>query len=201
MQPRRLLLLVATAALIGGPALAQTGTAPSARQATAYVRQTGNELMQVVNGNLPDEQKGQELAHIINQRIDVNGIAKFVLGPFWRQASPAQQKEYLDLFHRVLALSIDSKMGEYRGVSFDIGRTVSAQGGETVSTVIKRPTQPPANVDWVVQDIDGSPKIVDVIAEGTSLKVTQRSDYSSFIIHNNDNIQALLDAMRKQVNS
>jgi phospholipid transport system substrate-binding protein len=201
MLLRRLLLSVVTAALIGGPALAQSGDSMTASAAAAYVRQTGNELVGIVNGALPDQQKGQQLAHIINQRVDVNGIARFCLGAFWRQASPAQQKEYLNLFHRVLTLSIDSKMGDYHGVSFTITRTVPAEGGQMVSTIIKRPSQPPANVEWVVQDVDGAPKIVDVIAEGTSLKVTQRSDYSSFILHNNQSIQALLDAMKRQVSN
>ena len=70
-----------------------------------------------------------------------------------------------------------------------------------VSTVIKRPSQPPANVDWVVQQVGGAPKIVDVVADGTSMRLTQRSDYASFIVHNNESIQALLDAMKKQVSS
>jgi phospholipid transport system substrate-binding protein len=201
MERRRLLLSIATVALIAGPSPAGMAEAQSASQATAFVRQTGDAMVQVVNGSAPHEQKAQALAHIINQRVDVDGIAKFCLGSFWREATPAQRQEYLDLFHRVLQLSINTKLGEYEGVSFTLGRTVPAEGGEMVSTVIKRPDQPPANVDWVVRDIDGSPKIVDVIAEGTSLRVTQRSDYSSFILRNNQSIQALLDAMKKQVSS
>lgn len=199
MQPRRFLLSIATVALIAG--LTGLAAAQTASQATAYVRETGSAMVQVVNSSAPNDQKAQALARIIDGRVDVNGIARFCLGSFWRQASPAQQKEYLDLFHRVLVLNINAKMGEYQGVSFTIGHTVPAQGGQMVSTVIKRPTQPPASVDWVVQDVSGSPKIVDVIAEGTSLRVTQRSDYSSFIVHNNQSIQALLDAMKRQLSS
>jgi phospholipid transport system substrate-binding protein len=41
-------------------------------------------------------------------------------------------------------------------------------------------------------------KIIDVIAEGTSLRLTQRSDYSSFLARNSNNVQALIDAMRQQ---
>ncbi len=199
MQPRRFLLSIATVALIAGPALTQPAGAQTASRATTFVREIGNAMVQVVDGNAPKEEKAQAMAHIIDQRVDVNGIARFCLGPFWRQASLAQQQEYLGLFHRMLVFNIDAKMGDYRGVSFTIGRTVPTEGGQMVSTVIKRPTQPPANVDWVVQDVGGSPKIVDVIAEGTSLKVTQRSDYSSFIMHNNQSVQALLDAMKRQL--
>ena len=43
--------------------------------------------------------------------------------------------------------------------------------------------------------------MVDVIAEGTSLRLTQRSDYAAFLSHNNNNIQALIDAMKQQIAS
>jgi phospholipid transport system substrate-binding protein len=201
MQPRRFLLSLATAVLIAGPALAPPAGAQTASQATAFVRATGDAMVQVVNSNKPEGEKAQAMARIIDERVAVNEIARFCLGPFWRTASPAQQKEYLDLFHRVLVFNIDAKMGQYQGVSFTITRSTPGEGGQVVATIIKRPNEPPANVDWVVQDVDGSPKIVDVIAEGTSLKVTQRSDYSSFIMQNHQSIQALLNALRRQASS
>jgi phospholipid transport system substrate-binding protein len=37
-----------------------------------------------------------------------------------------------------------------------------------------------------------------VVAEGTSLRLTQRSDYASYLSRNNNNVQALIDAMRQQ---
>jgi phospholipid transport system substrate-binding protein len=167
--------------------------------ASAFMQQTGNQLVQIVNGPGSDAQKEAELSKVIDQRVDVDGIAKFVLGRFWRVATPRQQQEYLNLFRRVLVISVDSKVGEYKGVTFTMERATPAEGGQLVTTVITRPNQAPANVQWLVQDINGSPKITDVVAEGTSLRLTQRADYASFIVHNNDNIQALLDAMKKQV--
>jgi phospholipid transport system substrate-binding protein len=50
----------------------------------------------------------------------------------------------------------------------------------------------------VVADENGTPKIIDVIAEGTSLRLTQRSDYASFLAHNGGNIDALIAALREQ---
>ena len=54
-------------------------------------------------------------------------------------------------------------------------------------------------MQWVIGNPSGNPKIVDVIAEGTSLRLTQRSDYASYLTHNNDNIDALISAMQHQV--
>ena len=202
MIPRRLLFTVSAAALVAGPGLLRPARAQSASAAAAFIKATGEDLVRVVNGTGSTEQKAQALAQVIDSlRVDVNGIAKFCLGRFWRTATPQQQQQFLDLFHRVLVLSIDSKMGEYKGVTFTIGRTVGREDGQVVSTVIKRPSQPPANVDWVVQQMGGAPKIVDVVADGTSMRLTQRSDYASFMVHNKESIQALLDAMKKQVSS
>jgi phospholipid transport system substrate-binding protein len=53
-------------------------------------------------------------------------------------------------------------------------------------------------VNWLVSSSGGSFKIIDVIVEGTSLRLTQRSDYYSYLSHNNDNVQALIDALKQQ---
>jgi len=201
MMFRRPLLASGAAAVLSALTLVRPVAAQTPDQATAFIKETGNALVHVVNSGGSAEQKSAAMAQIIAERVDVDGIAKFCLGRFWRVATAPQQAQYLDLFHRVLVLSIDSKMGEYKGVSFTMGRTVPGQDGQVVSTVIKRPGQQPANVDWVVKDVNGSPRIIDVIAEGTSLRLTQRSDYASFIVHNNESIQALLNAMKKQVSS
>lgn len=201
MMISRRLIFVLAATLGCLPALARPAAAQTSQQATEFLRQTGEALVQIVNGHNSDADKAQQLQSIVNQRVDVDGIARFVLGRFWRTATPQQQQQYLGLFRRVLELSIDAKLGEYRGVAFTIGRTTPAEGGQMVSSVISRPGQSPANVDWLIQDVGGQPKIVDVVAEGTSLRLTQRADYASFIVHNNDNIQALLDAMKRQVSS
>ena len=48
-------------------------------------------------------------------------------------------------------------------------------------------------------DYFGELKIVDVIAEGASLRLTQRSEYSSVISRNGGRVAALLDAMKQQI--
>src|SRR5262249_43824819 len=130
---------------------------------------------------------------------DVDGVAKFCLGRFWRNASSQQQQNYMALFHQVLVNNITSKLGEYRGVHFTMGRAQQRDDNVVVSTVVDRPNNPPTNVDWIVSSRGGGPKIIDVVAEGTSLRLTQRSDYASYLSHNNDNIDALINAMRQQV--
>jgi phospholipid transport system substrate-binding protein len=89
-----------------------------------------------------------------------------------------------------------AKLGEYQGVKFTVGRGRRQDADEIVSSVVERPNNPPTHVDWLISDPDSNPKISDVIAEGTSFRVTQRSDYASYLAHNG--IDALINALQQQ---
>jgi len=172
--------------------------AQGSETATAFVASTGEKLVAVVNGPGTLAEKRRQLTQIVDAAVDVDTIAQFCLGRFWRQATPAQQKSYSELFHRVLVTNITAKVGEYKGVKFTIGRSRPQDDDEIVSSLVERPNNPPTNVDWVISNPTRSPKIIDVLAEGTSLRLTQRSDYASYLSHNNYDINALITAMRQQ---
>ena len=168
-------------------------------KASALIKSIGDQLVSVVNGPGGERDKRAKLTEIIDSGVDVDGVARFCLGRFWRTASADQQHRYMELFHQVLVNNITSKIGDYRGVRFQMGRTQRRDDDAVVSTVVERPNNPPTSVDWIVSSPAGDPKIVDVVAEGTSLRLTQRQDYASFLSHNNNNIDALINAMRQQV--
>ena len=168
-------------------------------RASAFVKSIGDKLVAVVNGPESDRDKRARLTAIIDGAVDVDGVARFCLGRFWRNASAAQQQRYTELFHQVLVNNITSKLGEYRGVRFTMGRAQQRDDNAVVSTVVERPNNPPTNVDWIISNSASDPRIIDVIAEGTSLRLTQRQDYASYLSRNNNDIDALINAMRQQV--
>jgi phospholipid transport system substrate-binding protein len=168
-------------------------------KARAFVKATGDKLVAVVNGPGSIGAKRTAMTQIINADVDVDGIGRFCLGRFWRQATPAQQTQYLTLFHDVLVTSITAKLGEYQGVRFTLGRSKPQDEETVVSSTVERPNNPPTAVDWIIANPSSNPKIVDVVAEGTSLRLTQRQDYGSYLTHNNNSIDALISAMRNQI--
>ncbi len=181
------------------PTRAQQGAGADA----GFVQSFGDKLVAVVNGSGSASQKEQELRPLIDGAVDVNTIAQFCLGRFATTATPQQVQEFTQLFHGVLVNNITAKIGDYRGVTFHMTpSSTTMRGSEAyVATVVQRPNDAPINVSWVVSNASGSPKIVDVVAEGTSLRLTQRSDYASYLNHNGNNIDSLLSAMRRQVAS
>lgn len=196
MPLRRTVLTLTAACLIAG--VAPAARAQTQEQASAFIQSVGNNLVTVVNGSGSAAQKSAALAQVINNDVDVDGVARFVLGRFWRLATPQQQREYETLFHKVLVDGITAKIGDYEGVRFTVGRTSARNDGQMVASTIAGPKKPTTAVDWLVQSVNGSPKIADVVAEGTSLRLTQRDDYASFMVQHHDNVQALLDALRRQ---
>ncbi len=200
---RRRLLAISGAAIA---ALATTRWAPAARaqdvtSATNFVQQFGDRLVSIVDSNASEPQKQQEIRPLIDSAVDVDGIALFCLGRFASAATPQQLAEYTRLFHGVLVNNITSKIGDYRGVTFHM-TTSSVRGTDAyVGTIVQRPNNGPVNVRWVVSSVSGGMRIVDVVAEGTSLRLTQRSDYASFLGHNGNDLSALIAAMRRQVSA
>ncbi len=170
-------------------------------RAANFIQTTGQELVAAINDQTRDlAARRQQVAAVLRRAVDVEGVGRFILGRWWRTASPQQQQEYLKLFEETLIRNLSSRFGEYQGVRFGLGRTQQRTGDDVlVNTIIEQPNSAPFSLDWRVGEVNGQPRVVDVIAEGTSLRLTQRSEYSSVIQRNNGSVQALLDAMRGQI--
>jgi len=145
-------------------------------------------------------QRRERVASILRQAVDIEGTGRFILGRWWRVASPAEQREYLRLFEETLIRNLAGRFGEFQGVSFAVGRTQRRTEDDVlVTTIVERPGMAAFNLDWRVAEINGQPRIVDLVAEGTSLRLTQRSEYSSVVQRGGNQISALLTAMRGQL--
>ena len=189
--------LLLSAGVAGRQAAAQTDIG----RASAFIQTTGQQLVAAINDQGHDlATRRQRVSAVLRQAVDIDGVGRFIIGRWWRNASPQEQQDYIKLFEETLIRNLSARFGEYQGVRFSLGRTQQRTEDDVlVNTVIERPNSAPFSLDWRVGDINGQPKIVDVIAEGTSLRLTQRSEYSSVIQRNNGQIGALLQAMRGQI--
>ena len=194
----RRLLLAGIAGLGAAPALAQQ---MDITRATTFVDRAGQDLVNAINDpRLTLTQRRDRVASILRTAIDIEGTGRFILGRYVRQASPAELQDYLKLFDEIIIRNLSARFGEYRGVKFSLGRSQQrTEEDALVSTLVERPNTAPFTLDWRVAEINGQPRVVDVIAEGTSLRLTTRSEYSAVIQRNGGRVAALLDAMRGQI--
>ena len=198
MLTRRTLILLSAATLATATLRLPRAWAAAPEQASSFITNLGRDLTAVVNGPGALHDKQMALGRIVDQAVDLDDVARFCLGRFWRTASPQQQRDYVAVFHQVLQQNVTGKIGEYQGVTFSVDRAAMRDDNVVVTSTVVRPGNEPNKVDWLVSMAGGQPRIVDVIAEGTSLRLTQRSDYAAFLARNGNNVQALIDAMRKQ---
>lgn len=170
--------------------------------AAAFIRQVGNEIAAIVSAPGSLQARKLRLANLIDRVVDVRNAARFCLGRFWRQASLPQRQDYVALFHDVLMRAvlnrINSEPQSDAGVQVSVARPERREDGVYVPTIIQRSGMPPFKVTWVVDDDAANPRIADVIAEGTSLRITIRADYAEFLYQHDENIDALLQALREQ---
>jgi phospholipid transport system substrate-binding protein len=198
-------ILIQRRVLLAG--IAMLGAAPARAQqmdinrATAFVDRAGQDLVNAINDpRLNQTQRRDRVASILRNAIDIEGTGRFILGRHVRQASPAELQDYLKLFDEIIIRNLSARFGEYRGVKFSLGRSQQrTEEDALVSTLVERPNTAPFTLDWRVAEINGQPRVVDVIAEGTSLRLTTRSEYSAVIQRNGGRVAALLDAMRGQI--
>ncbi len=197
---RSFLLLGTTLAVLAATGL-PSAYAQGEAGAQSFVKSFADELVGIVNGPGSTAQKQQALLPVIDRNVDVATIARFCLGRFWNGASPTQQQQYVGLFHQVLLNNISGHLGDYQGVSYQLTGT-HVQGSETlVGTTISRPQQSAIDVQWVVSDSSGTPKVVDLVAEGSSMRLTQRQDYASYLSRHGFSIDALIAALKRQLAS
>jgi len=168
--------------------------------AGSFMRQVGKELGTIVGSDTSRAQKQQQLQSLIDRTVAVDAIARFCLGRFRREASPSQQRAYLKLFHSVLVREVVVRLGDYAQEDVDVIVGHPEQNGEDIDvpSTVDRTGKPPARVTWVLQQDGSGFRIIDMLAEGVSMRLTVRSDYDSFLISYDDNMEALLGALRAQ---
>jgi phospholipid transport system substrate-binding protein len=160
---------------------------------------TSGQLVTIVNSADSPQEKRRRLRQVVDATVDVDDIARFCLGRFWRIATEDQQAQYMALFHDLLVTNIASHLGEYQGVRVTMGLARTSTDTEIVITTVERPKNPATQVDWVVSTSSGNPKIVDLLAEGTSLRLTQSSDFTAYLARHQYNIHELIEGMRQLI--
>jgi phospholipid transport system substrate-binding protein len=192
-------MIGATALFVAPQFTARYASAQSRAQAIAFVKSTSDQLVAIVNDGGSPQAKRHRLQDVIDTTVDVDDIARICLGRFWRIATPDQQQQYMALFHDLLLTRNAGHFGEYQGVRVTMGLARASADTGIVITMVERPRDPTVQVDWVVSTASGGPKIVDLLAGGTSLRLTQSSDFTAYLARHQYNIHELVEGMRQLI--
>ncbi len=192
MPFRRLIALVVFVTVLGTAGIARA----AANDAALFINQLGNQAINTLRDtDLTLDQREARFRSLLSQSFDLRFIGRFVLGRYWRGATPDQQNDYIALYGEFLLQTYSARLGGYSGETLTvIGARMANDKDFVVSTSLARPSGPAIAADWRVRVIDGQYRIIDIMIEGISMAVTQRSEFAS--VMKRDGIDGLLAILR-----
>ena len=193
MKLRRYFLLFAIVVALSAASGVGATTVQGAAQ---FIRQLGDKAVATLQApNLTLDQREARFRGLLAEGFDLAFIGRFVLGRYWRAASPEQRSDYLALFSEFVVQIYSTRFGGYVGQSLTItGGREAGDKDAIVRTRIDRPSGPPIVVDWRVRITGNQYRIIDVMIEGISMVRTQRSEFTSVV--QRDGIEGLLAVLR-----
>jgi len=130
-----------------------------------------------LNASSAKEARRAELRKTIFPRFDFEEMAKRSLGSEWRRRTPAEQKEFVDLFTELLKNSYVESIESYRGEKV-LYRRESQDGdyaGVDTSVITKRGEE--FAIDYRLNRQGSEWKVYDVIIENVSIVNNYRSQF------------------------
>src|SRR5215471_11646266 len=145
----RRVVLTAFVLIVGAlaPALLAAAADPA-----AVINNLGNRALEVLGKNATPAQRVARFHELFRQDFDVPGIARFVLGRYWKTATPEQQDEFTKLFEDYIAIVYSSQLSAYSGETLKVTGSRADPEGAIVASEIIRPSAPPVKVEWHLTD-------------------------------------------------
>jgi len=189
------------AILLSLVAIVVMGPARAAETPTDAVRTTVNEAISVLQDQglkNPDRaaERINRLKRIADSRFDYGEMAKRALGAQWNKMSESEQKEFVDLFTKLLTAAYADKIGLYSGeqVKYLEERLEGDDYAEVRSKMIGKTTIP---LDYRLLKKDGEWRAYDVVIDGVSLVKNYRGQFTSMM--RSSSYDHLVQTLREKV--
>ena len=184
-------LLRGSIALFATVGCSQVGLAAAIGKQSARALVSGlvGQILEVISAGGQGADREGRLMAAIESQTDLSLLARMTMGRYWRRATVRQREAFVDVFGRYLLSNFTSRLRHYAGADlgaaherFKITGTKSVGKNDVV--VRSRVTPPrgaPLAVDWRVRAKGDRLFIIDLVVEGVSLLVTQRSEFGSVL--------------------
>ena len=196
MIRRRAAIALLALSLFGLAAPRQT----AAQDPRTFVNTIGERAVQVLAPSVSPAQRLARFRELFSTEFDVTGIGRFVLGRYWRTATPQEQQEFLTLFQEYIVRAYSARLGAFGGEPFRV-TGARPNGAETVVSSEIVFASGPVSLDWYVVNDNGRYKITDVYVAGVSMKVTQRDEFAAVIQRSGGRVEGLLLQLRQKLSA
>jgi phospholipid transport system substrate-binding protein len=139
----------------------------------------------------------QDFERIFARYADVNIIAQSTLGADSRRASAAQMRAFTDAFRGYIARKYGKQFRQFVGGRIEVqGVRQVKSWHEVISTVYLR-GEAPFEVRFLVSDRSGRDLFFDMLIEGVSLRLSERTEIGAMLDARRGNIDALIQDLQR----
>ncbi len=194
---------VALGALTGlgtGLGAPRPAAAAGAGDPAIFVHEFSVQAIEVLADNsLNDALRQRAFRNLLTAGFDVKSISRFVLGRYWRKATEAERAEFTGLFEDLVVATYSRKFSDYSGQTLKVEaiRTENEKMAAVASRILRQGGEP-IRIDWRLLRRGESWRIVDVVVEGMSMVLSQRSEYAAVIKSDGGKIEGLLVKLREK---
>ncbi len=178
--------LIALSLVSGGLGAARAEDAPSTHEVR---EQFAHSFANTVLSMLQDQKKSYGdrkvlLRDAFAKSVDIDWIAKFVLGRNWASATPEERDNYVSLYRKYLAETYVSHFADdpskrISDIKIDGVNDAANDSDFTVKTEMKLADFETMNVNYLVRENNGRYKVIDISIENVSLIETHRTQFAS----------------------
>ena len=170
------------------------------QSASEFISSITNEASNILSSKLTDEEKIAQLKKIGESAVDINGVGLYTLGKYRKTLTDNQKKQYQELFRKYFLKSFSGRLVGYSDAKIAVlSEEIKNEKYTIVNTkLIGTSERPEVKIDWRVYTKDPENLLIrDLIIEGLSLARTQKEEFNSIIVNNENNIEALFENLNK----
>jgi phospholipid transport system substrate-binding protein len=185
--------------LAGAGLMALPGAALALTEARArtLIDQVVSDINAVIASGRPLSQMIAEFERIFTRYADVNIIARSTLGADANRASAAQLRAYTEAFRGYVARKYGKRFNEFVGGRIEVRDVRQVKSWHEVRSMAYLRGESPFEVNFLVSDRSGQDKFFDMIIEGISLRLSERTEIGAMLDRRNGDINALIEDIKR----
>jgi phospholipid transport system substrate-binding protein len=127
------------------------------------------------------ELRDQKIWEVVSVRFDFEEMARRALAVHWRDRTPREQKEFVDLFGKLLQRSYSGKLAQYTDEKVEyLGEEIEGPRAEVRTKLVSKAMEIPIDYRMLKKSSDW--RIYDVVIEGVSLVNNYRNQFNRIVV-------------------
>lgn len=179
-------------------ALAPTGAwALNDAEAKVLVGKVVDDINRVITSGKSLSGMISDFEKIFRKYGDVNIIAASTLGPDYKRMSSGQKSAYVEAFRGYIARKYGKRFKEFEGGRIEVKGARKVKSWHEVKSTAYLKGEAPFEVLFLVSDRSGKDLFFDMVIEGVSLRLSERTEIGAMLDKRKGDINALISDLKK----